>query len=87
MSLAFDLFGDKPRRAPVVTEADDCSSRDGAQKLCDKINEYWRERGFDAGAFPVYTPFNVRMRGAYYYIKSNLIDGQPRALPSPEQDQ
>lgn len=56
----------------------DGSSRDGAQKLADKINEYWEERGYVAGAYPVLLPYHKALRECGYGVKSSLVNGLPR---------
>lgn len=61
----------------------DLSSAAGAAHLCERINAYWRERGFDPNARPVRLPYRPAMRSTSFAIKSDLVAGQPPRKSAP----
>lgn len=71
---------------PLVDIDRDASSAKGAPRLKEKIEAYWRARGFDVMVRLEYRGFIPAMRSARTDIRSDLVDGLPRRrLPSPEQ--
>ena len=54
-----------------------CNS-DGAQRLREKIAEYWVERGYDVEVDLVNAGFVTAMRSARTDVRSNMVNGMPR---------
>lgn len=65
-----ELVGEKP-------EPKETSDRAGCQAVCDEINAHWRARGYDANARPVHRGFSIAMRGSYWAVVSDLVNGFP----------
>lgn len=57
---------------------DDYCSQDGAQRLKQRIQDYWRERGYDVSINLVEAPFVAAMRSARTDVRSDLRNGMPR---------
>jgi hypothetical protein len=73
VSLAFDLFGPLPEETPEA-----CTLA-GAERLKQKIEDYWARRGQAVAVTPVYKSFSACMRTGWYEIQSDMRNG----LPSP----
>jgi len=58
-------------------EADYCSA-EGARRLKQRIEEYWRERGFDIDIKLVDAVFMAAMRSARTDLRSDMVNGLPR---------
>ena len=57
--------------------ASDFCTEHGAQRLKDKIEEYWRNRGFDVSIDLVDAGFIPAMRSARTDVRSNMVNGMP----------
>tara|TARA_Y100000052_G_scaffold27585_1_gene36905 strand:+ start:28506 stop:28877 length:372 start_codon:yes stop_codon:yes gene_type:complete len=55
----------------------DWCTTDGARRLKDKIEAYWRERGFDVDIDLVEAGFIAAMRSGRTDVRSNMINGMP----------
>lgn len=55
----------------------DLCTNEGASRLKDKIEAYWKERGFDINVKLVNAEFVPSMRSARTDIRSNLVNGMP----------
>jgi len=55
----------------------DFCTRDGAERLKEKIETYWAERGHDVRVNLVQAGFLASMRSARTDVRSNLINGVP----------
>lgn len=67
-------------------KGDPCT-KEGADKLEEKIVAYWRERGYAPPQFKrIDAGFVAAMRSARVDLRSDMVNGKPRfrALPSPE---
>lgn len=58
-------------------EADYCST-DGARRLKQRIEEYWRDRGFALDIKLVDAGFMAAMRSARTDLRSDMVNGLPR---------
>lgn len=58
-------------------EGDFCTS-EGARRLKTKIQEYWRERGYDVTVDLVDEGFVPAMRSGRTDVRSDMINGLPR---------
>ena len=64
----------------LIQETDmsgDWCTTDGARKLKDKIEAYWRERGYDVDIDLVEGGFIAAMRSGRTDVRSNMINGMP----------
>lgn len=64
--------------APSRGESDFCS-KDGALALKEKIEAYWRERGQNVMLSLHNVGFHPAIRAARYDVRSDMINGMPRA--------
>ena len=55
---------------------DFCTS-EGARRLKQRIEEYWRERGYEVDVKLVDASFVAAMRSARTDVRSNMINGLP----------
>lgn len=63
------------------------TDRTGARVLKERIEAYWRERGFEIQVNLVEAPFSPAIRAARVDIRSELINGLPKACrPRPQSD-
>jgi len=60
-----------------VTMKNDFCTREGAERLKDKIEAYWAERGHDVRINLVSGGFLASMRSARTDVRSNMINGVP----------
>ncbi len=51
----------------------------GAAQLKARIEDYWRERGFEIKVTLVDGPFNAALRASRVDVRSELVNGLPRA--------
>ena len=51
---------------------------DGARRLKTRIEEYWRERGFNVDIKLVEAPFVAAMRSARTDVRSDMVNGFPK---------
>jgi hypothetical protein len=58
-------------------EADFCTN-DGARRIKMKIEEYWKERGYDVEVKLVDAGFVAAMRSARTDVRSDMVNGFPR---------
>lgn len=56
----------------------DWCDTEGAQRLRDKIREYWADRGYDVDVDLVDAGFVAAMRSARTDVRSNMVNGMPR---------
>jgi hypothetical protein len=56
----------------------DFCNTDGARRIKNKIEEYWRERGYDVSVKLVDAGFVPAMRSARTDIRSDMVNGMPR---------
>ncbi|MEM1104868.1 MAG: hypothetical protein AAGH87_00645 [Pseudomonadota bacterium] len=56
----------------------DWCDNDGAQRLREKIREYWAERGYDVDVDLIDAGFVAAMRSARTDVRSNMVNGMPR---------
>ncbi len=61
----------------------DLCDRDGASRLAQKIQDFWRKRGFDVVVEMKEEGFVSTMRSARTDVRSDMINGMPTKL-SPE---
>jgi hypothetical protein len=57
---------------------EDFCSTDGAHRLKQRIQEYWRERGYEVSVNLVDAPFVAAMRSGRTDVRSDLRNGMPR---------
>jgi len=58
--------------------ANDLCTPDGARRLKERIEAYWRERGYDVNIDLVDAGFMPAMRSARTDVRSNMVNGMPR---------
>lgn len=59
-------------------EVADYTDQRGASTLKERIEAYWRERGFDIQVILVEGAFTQSLRGCRMDLRSDLINGLPR---------
>jgi hypothetical protein len=64
-------------------EGDFCTG-EGARRLKAKIQEYWRDRGYDVTVDLVDEGFVPAMRSGRTDVRSDMINGLPRRRSSQE---
>ena len=64
-------------------EGDFCTN-DGARRLKLKIQEYWRERGYDVSVDLVEEGFVPAMRSGRTDVRSDMVNGLPRRRAATE---
>jgi hypothetical protein len=75
MSVAFD--SNSPAR-----DTGNYTDRAGAETLKARIEAYWRERGYEIQVTLAAAAFTPALRASRFDIRSELIDGLPRACCS-----
>ena len=55
----------------------DWCTTDGALKLKEKIEAYWRDRGYDVNIDLVEAGFIAAMRSGRTDVRSNMVNGMP----------
>lgn len=63
----------------------DYCTTEGARRLKQRIEEYWRERGFDVNIDLIDAGFMPAMRSARTDVRSNMVNGLPRAANNNEE--
>jgi hypothetical protein len=58
-------------------DADFCNT-EGARRLKLKIEDYWRDRGYDVDIKLVDAGFMAAMRSARTDVRSDMVNGLPR---------
>ncbi len=58
--------------------ANDLCTPEGARRLKERIEAYWRERGYDVNIDLVDAGFMPAMRSARTDVRSNMVNGFPR---------
>jgi hypothetical protein len=58
-------------------DADFCNT-DGARRIKNKIEDYWRDRGYDVEVKLVDAGFMAAMRSARTDVRSDMVNGMPR---------
>ena len=58
-------------------DADFCNT-DGARRLKSKIEDYWRDRGYDVDVKLIDAGFMAAMRSARTDVRSDMVNGMPR---------
>lgn len=56
----------------------DLCTPDGARRLKERIESYWKERGYDVSVDLVDAGFMPAMRSARTDVRSNMVNGRPR---------
>ena len=56
----------------------DYTDRDGANALKQRIEAYWRERGYEVEVSLVDAPFAAALRAARVDVRSGTVNGLPR---------
>ena len=55
----------------------DTYSRAGAERIADRVREYWRTRGHEVEVWIVEGAFHMDLRFKPRWVRSNLINGLP----------
>lgn len=63
----------------------DFCTTDGARRLKQRIEEYWRERGYEVDVKLIDAGFVAAMRSARTDVRSNMVNGLPTRRPDGEQ--
>ncbi|AZU04983.1 hypothetical protein X907_2469 [Glycocaulis alkaliphilus] len=58
--------------------SNDLCTPEGARRLKERIEAYWKERGYDVTVDLVDAGFMPAMRSARTDVRSNLVNGMPR---------
>lgn len=58
-------------------DADFCNT-DGARRLKGKIEDYWKDRGYEVDIKLVDAGFMAAMRSARTDVRSDMVNGMPR---------
>ena len=66
-----------------VADHDFCTN-DGARRLKTKIEDYWRERGYNVDVKLVDASFVAAMRSARTDVRSNMVNGLPTHVAAEE---
>lgn len=56
----------------------DLCTKDGARRLAQKIENYWRKQGFDVKIEAHEEGFVSTMRSARTDLRSDMVNGMPR---------
>ena len=51
---------------------------DGARRLKQRIEEYWKDKGYNVDVKLVEAPFVAAMRSARTDVRSDMVNGFPR---------
>ncbi len=54
--------------------------KEGAEALAKEIREFWKKRGYKVKVRVVKAPFDNAVRCARYDVRSDLVNGRPKAL-------
>lgn len=66
---------------PYGPDGPDFCSRDGAHALKQRIEAYWRERGYNVQVLLHNVGFHPAIRAARYDVRSDMVNGMPRPKP------
>lgn len=58
--------------------SNDLCTPEGARRLKERIEAYWRERGYEVNVDLVDAGFMPAMRSARTDVRSNLVNGLPK---------
>jgi hypothetical protein len=58
---------------------DNCS-KDGAQRIAQMIEDYWKAKGVDVSTRFAHMSFKPSMRSASVHVRSDMVNGLPRQL-------
>ncbi|MDZ4776550.1 MAG: phosphoglycolate phosphatase [Alphaproteobacteria bacterium] len=58
-------------------ETDFCNV-DGARRLKQRIEEYWKDKGYNVDVKLIEAPFVAAMRSARTDVRSDMVNGFPR---------
>ena len=58
--------------------SNDFCTREGALRLKERIESYWKERGYDVSIELQEAGFMPAMRSARTDVRSNMVNGMPR---------
>ncbi len=58
--------------------SNDFCTREGALRLKERIESYWRDRGYDVNIELQEAGFMPAMRSARTDVRSNMVNGMPR---------
>lgn len=86
--VALENFFRRNRDQPTQYDAEyagDACTREGALDLKERIETYWRERGFTVQARTIDAGFAPAMRSARTDVRSDMVNGFPRAA-LPQED-
>lgn len=53
-------------------------SQRGAERLKEKLEAYWRERGYDVAVVLREATFHASVRSTRFDLRSDMINGYPR---------
>ncbi|MCG8442532.1 MAG: hypothetical protein MI723_12055 [Caulobacterales bacterium] len=68
----------------VGMTAGDWCTQEGARRLKQKIEAYWRDRGYDVEVKLVEAGFMPAMRSARTDVRSDMVNGMPRRIQRDE---
>lgn len=60
----------------------DFCNTDGARKIKNRIEEYWKDRGFQVDVKLIDAGFVAAMRSARTDVRSDMVNGMPRRRAS-----
>lgn len=84
--LEHDASTARLRRPPLTRgprpEGPDFLTEPGALLLKQKLEAYWRERGYEVRVWVQEMGFHAAVRAVRYDVRSNLINGAPRTTPN-----
>ncbi len=66
-----------------MIKAQDSFTQPGAERVAQRIREYWRRRDYVVSVWVEPQPFHMAMREAYWIIRSDLVNGWPRRKAKP----
>lgn len=58
--------------------SNDFCTREGALRLKERIESYWKERGYDVNIELLEAGFMPAMRSARTDVRSNMVNGKPK---------
>jgi hypothetical protein len=58
----------------------DLCTDDGAKRLAQRIEDFWRKRGFDVSVETQAEGFVSTMRSARTDLRSDMVNGMPRRM-------
>ena len=76
--LAYPTQSGKAVAWRLYNMSGDFCTQEGAQRLKNKIEEYWRGQGYDVNIDLVESGFVPAMRSARTDVRSNMVNGMPQ---------